>query len=158
LPTGPLYWRVETFPTLEAAQAASGPTSLVAQTDGKTWLFTLGRKSNATPGATMVTQIGPVPEIRAPEYLLRINRAGGPPGAATPQHTHPGSESFYVLTGQLSQRTLNGTARIDPGQGVTGQTPGIVMQVSSSGSTDLSALVMFVVDATKPFSAPGKID
>jgi hypothetical protein len=28
------------------------------------------------------------------------------------------------------------------------------MQVSSSGSTDLHALVMFVVDATKPFSSP----
>jgi hypothetical protein len=28
------------------------------------------------------------------------------------------------------------------------------MQVSSSGSTDLHSLVMFVVDATKPFSSP----
>jgi hypothetical protein len=30
------------------------------------------------------------------------------------------------------------------------------MQVSSSGSTDLHALVMFVVDAAKPFSSPAK--
>ena len=29
-----------------------------------------------------------------------------------------------------------------------------VMQVSSSGATDLHALVMFVVDATKPFTSP----
>jgi hypothetical protein len=28
------------------------------------------------------------------------------------------------------------------------------MEVSSSGTTDLNALVMFVVDATKPFSSP----
>jgi hypothetical protein len=28
------------------------------------------------------------------------------------------------------------------------------MQVSSTGSTDLHALVMFVMDATKPFSSP----
>ena len=32
------------------------------------------------------------------------------------------------------------------------------MQVSSSGTTDLTALVMFVVDATKPFSTPGKFN
>jgi hypothetical protein len=30
------------------------------------------------------------------------------------------------------------------------------MQVSSSGSTDLHMLVMFVVDADKPFSSPAE--
>lgn len=102
----------------------------------------------------MPAEIGPVPEIRAPEYLLRINRASGPPGAKTPPHTHPGSESFYVLGGQLSQRTTNGTIHLDPGQGMTGREPGIVMQVSSSGTSNLTALVMVVVDKTKPFSRP----
>ena len=28
------------------------------------------------------------------------------------------------------------------------------MEVFNSGTTDLSALIMFVVDATKPFSSP----
>ena len=41
LPPGQLVWRIETLPTLEQAKAAEGPTSLVAQVDGKTWLFTL---------------------------------------------------------------------------------------------------------------------
>ncbi len=158
LPAGPLYWRVETFPSLAAAQAATGPTSLAAEANGMAWLFTLGRKGNATVGATKVTEVGPVPDIHAPQYLLRINRASGPPGATTPEHTHPGSESFYVLSGQLSQRTSNGIVHLDPGQSMTGQTPGVVMQVSSSGTTDLSALVMFVVDATKPFSVPGRFN
>jgi hypothetical protein len=31
------------------------------------------------------------------------------------------------------------------------------MLVSSSGSTDLHSLVMFVVDAVRPFSAPAKL-
>jgi len=31
------------------------------------------------------------------------------------------------------------------------------MQVSSSGSVNLHALVMFVVDATRPFSSPAKL-
>jgi hypothetical protein len=32
--------------------------------------------------------------------------------------------------------------------------PEVAMQVASSGATDLQALVMFVVDANKPFSSP----
>jgi hypothetical protein len=31
------------------------------------------------------------------------------------------------------------------------------MQVSSTGSADLHSLVMFVVDATRPFSSPAKM-
>jgi len=80
LPVGPLYWRVENFPTLAQAQAAAGETSLAAEVSGKVWLFTLGPKGGATPGGSKVTEIGPVPPITAPEYLLRINHAGGPAG------------------------------------------------------------------------------
>jgi hypothetical protein len=32
------------------------------------------------------------------------------------------------------------------------------MEVSSSGTSDLNALVMFVVDATKPFSFPAEFE
>ena len=35
-----------------------------------------------------------------------------------------------------------------------GHGPDMPMEVSSSGTTDLNALVTFVVDATKPFSSP----
>jgi hypothetical protein len=42
------------------------------------------------------------------------------------------------------------------GQPETGQGADTPMQASSSGSTDLHSLVMFVVDATKPFSSPAK--
>jgi hypothetical protein len=31
-----------------------------------------------------------------------------------------------------------------------------VMEVFNSGTTELTALIMFVVDATKPFSSPAK--
>ena len=58
LPAGPLYWRVETFPTLEGAQTAAGPTSLAAEVSGKVWLMTLGAKGGATPGGSTVAEIG----------------------------------------------------------------------------------------------------
>ena len=105
LPPGPLFWRIDNFPTLAQAQAAAGPTGLAAEVAGKVWLFTLGPKGGSSPGGSKIAEIGPVPPIDAPEYLLRINNTGGPPGVKTPVHTHPGSETFYVLTGQLSQKS-----------------------------------------------------
>ena len=45
-------------------------------------------------------------------------------------------------------------SHIDAGQSMPGHGPGMPMEVSSSGTSDLNALVMFVVDATKPFSSP----
>jgi hypothetical protein len=110
LPRGELFWRVENFPTLDQAKAAAPPyrwnpatvsydglPSLTAEVAGKAWLFTLGPKGGATPGGTKVAEIGPVPPLSAPEYLLRVNHGHGPPGAMTPVHMHPGSETFYVI-------------------------------------------------------------
>jgi len=158
LPAGPLYWRVENFPTLAQAQAAAGETSLAAEVSGKVWLFTLGPKGGVTPGASKVAEIGPVPPITAPEYLLRINHAGGPPGAKTPVHSHPGSEAFYVLAGRLGQRTSHGVSHAEAGQSMNGHGADVAMEVFSAGTIDLDQLVMFVVDASRPFSVPAKFD
>ena len=160
LPAGPLYWRIETLPSLAQAQAqaASHATALVAEVSGKAWLFTLAAKGGATPGASRVAEVGPVPVIGAPEYLLRINHAGGPPQSKTPVHSHPGSEAFYVLTGRLGQRTPHGTAYAEAGQAMNGHGADMPMEVFSAGTTDLDQLVMFVVDATRPFSSPAKFE
>lgn len=157
LPPGPLYWTVENMPTLAAAKAVESPTALVADVAGRVWLFTLGSRGVTTPGATRVAELGPVPPLSAPEYLLRVNHTGGPPGAKTAQHTHPGSESFYVLSGRLGQKTPDGEAFVDVGQTMNGKGGDIPMEVFSAGSVDLNALVMFVVDATRPFSSHASI-
>jgi mannose-6-phosphate isomerase-like protein (cupin superfamily) len=156
LPAGPLYWRIENFPTLVSAQSAAGPASLATEGAGKVWLFTLAAKGGSTPGASAVAEIGPVPALTAPEYLLRINRAGGPPGAKTPMHSHPGSETFYVLTGQVTVTTPSGVSHADAGQSMNGHAADTPMQVGSSGTVNLDQFVMFVVDAGKPFSTPAK--
>ncbi len=157
LPPEPLFWRVENFPNREQAQAAAGPWSLVAEADGHAWLFTLGAGGGASPGASKVAEVGPIPSVAAPKFLLRINEARGSPGSVTPVHTHPGSEAFYVLSGEQSIRTAGGVMRVAAGQAGAGHGADTPMQVSSSGSADLHALVMFVVDATRPFSSPAKL-
>jgi hypothetical protein len=157
LPAGPLYWRIENFAARADAEAAAITSSLVAEAAGKVWLFTLGPPGGASPGGTKVTELGPIPRVVAPLYLLRINEASGPPGSITPVHSHPGSEAYFVLKGEQSIRSPRGVMRVAVNHAETGQGADMPMQVSSSGSTDLDALVMFVVDATRPFSAPAAL-
>ena len=157
LPPGELFWRIENFDSLDQAKTAAGPYSLAAQSDGKAWLFTLGAPGGATPGGKKVAEFGPVPRITAPQYLLRINEASGPAGAITAIHSHPGSESFFVLRGEQRMRGPHGVLVMQPGQPTIGhgEQP---MQVWSGGPGELHSLVMFVVDATRPFSSPAKFD
>ena len=71
LPPGPLFWRIDTFPTLAEAQTAAGPTALAAEIQGKVWLFTLGSKGGSSTGDTgrlvhgapeLVARAGQVPD------------------------------------------------------------------------------------------------
>ncbi len=157
LPAGTLFWRIETFSTLSQAQAAAGTWALVVESAGRVWLFTLGPAGGASADGTRVAEVGPIPPVVATQYLLRINEASGSPGSSTPVHTHPGSEAFYVLAGEQSIRSPHGTMRVKVGQPEAGHGADSPMQVSSSGSTDLHSLVMFVVDAGRPFSSPAKL-
>jgi hypothetical protein len=170
LPVGPLYWRIEHFPTLEQAKSAAGAfgwnpdtvsyqgtPSLTAEVAGKVWLFTLGAQGGKTPGGKLVAEIGPVPVVKAPEYLLRVNYGSGPPGSKTVVHTHPGSEAFYVISGRLGQKTPKGLRYAEADHTMNGTDADTPMEVFNAGTADLSALIMFVVDATRPFSVPAKL-
>lgn len=156
LPAGPLFWRIETFTTLEEAEAAAGDWGLAAVAGGKAWLFTLGSESGESSGGTLVAEVGPLPEVAAPSYLLRINEAKAVPGGSTKVHTHPGAEAFYVLAGEMSLRTPEGMMMVGADQAMAGHTPGTVMQLFNNGAVDMHQLVMFVVDATQPFSTPAE--
>ena len=157
LPAGALYWRIETVADRAQAESAAGAWSLVAESAGRTWLFTLGTAGETTPGATKVAEVGPIPRVQASRYLLRINDASGPPGSVTSVHSHPGSEAFYVLSGEQSIRGAHDTLHVQACHVEAGHGADMAMQVSSSGTTDLHALVMFVVDADKPFSSPATL-
>jgi len=154
LPAGELFWRIDCYSSRTDAQAAAGAWSLIAEAAGQVWLFTLGAATEPSAGGTRVAVVGPIPRVAASEYLLRINEAGGPSGSITPVHSHPGSEAFFVLSGEQSIRTRHGIMVVKASQTEPGHGAGVAMQVSSSGTADLEALVMFVVDANKPFSNP----
>ena len=62
-----------------------------------------------------------------------------------------------MLSGEQSIRGANGVLRVTEGRSEAGNGADMAMQVTSTGSTDLHALVMFVVDAGRPFSTPAKL-
>src|SRR5262249_47606276 len=76
LPSGVHFLRFENFPTTRTAQDAATPASAVVEWAGKVWLLTLGSKGGRSSGATLVAEIGPVPEIPlAARYVLDVNEA-----------------------------------------------------------------------------------
>jgi hypothetical protein len=158
LPAGPLYWHVQNFPALADAEAAAGPFSLATDVEGKAWLFTLGPKGTPKHGGSKVTEIGPLADVVASEYLLRISHGVAVPGAKSDVHTHPGTEASFVLEGQLSQKTAHGVNVVEAGETLAGGAAGHPMEVTSSGEQDLDELIMYVVDANKPFQSPAKFE
>jgi quercetin dioxygenase-like cupin family protein len=158
LPNAPLFWRIEIFPSLAEAQAASSQHSLITEALGKVWLFTLGPQGQATKGATTVAEVGPLAKVDAAEHLLRVNEGHGAPGGTTAVHTHPGSEAFYVVEGEISQKTPHGVDRVKAGQSLAGHGADAPMQVSISGASSAAWFALFVLDANKPVTSPAKFD
>jgi quercetin dioxygenase-like cupin family protein len=158
LPAGPLYWQIETFPTRAEAEAAGDALSLAAEVGGKAWLFTLAPEGAAARGGSAVAVVGPLEEVTAATYLLSIREGIAPPSAETMIHTHPGTEAFYIVNGQLTFRTKHGTEVVDAGETLAGVSPDTAMQASSTGTADLHELIMFVVDPGKPFASPATLD
>jgi hypothetical protein len=58
----------------------------------------------------------------------------------------------------ISQRTPDGVMNVEAGHSMNGHSAGMAMEVFNGGTTELTALIMFVVDATKPFSVPAKFE
>jgi quercetin dioxygenase-like cupin family protein len=158
LPEGDLYWHVETFATLDEAQAAATEYSVAAEADGQAWLLTLGPETPPGSGGEHVVTVGPIDRFDAPEYLMRINVSDGPPGAKTSVHSHPGSEAIYILSGEATIEWPDRVEVAGEGESLAGAPPNTAMQAVSTGDETLVELIMFVVDATEPFSSPAVLE
>lgn len=156
LPSESLVWRLETFSDTATAESAMTDTSLVVESGGQVMLATLGPAGGSSEGGTLVAEIGPVNAPNASQYLLRVVQLSGPTGSQTSVHSHPGAEVYYVLTGELTARSDTGENSAAAGQGFVGPEAGSAMQVVSTGSNDLLALALFVVDASQAFSSPAE--
>jgi quercetin dioxygenase-like cupin family protein len=112
-----LYWHIDHYSTIEAAQAARGPSSVAVEAFESVWLLSVGPAADWRPaGGSRRAQIGPltVPRnqrVTAVFYLTMADRAERM-GAA---HAHPGPELFYSIAGDLCVETTEGISSTSTG-------------------------------------------
>ena len=149
LPSGDLTWRVETFAELSAARRAETALSVVAEARGKVWLLTIGSKGTRTPGATFVTEVGPLLIPAAPEYEMIVLDGDLPANANVLVHTHSGPEAWYVLSGKQCLDLPGRAVRAIAGEGMfaPAETP---MRLNIEAQRD--AFFMVVHDKAKPWN------
>jgi len=153
LPPGPLVWRFENFPTVDAAQRASTPASAVVEAGGKVWLLTLAAKGSRSKGATFVAETELLPPIPSgPSYEIVVSEADLGPEAKVMTHKHSGPETWFLLTGEqcveLPDRAVRGRAGQTP-TSAPAETP---MKLNIIGSAKRDALFLVVHDSSKPWN------
>jgi quercetin dioxygenase-like cupin family protein len=153
LPKGPLFWYLVSFPTLVAAQAAAGPSSVVATAEGRHWVFTIAPDDGGPWRGQLVAQVGPLELPRMNAYTIEVASAVLPPGARSRVHTHAGPEAWYMLAGEQCLETPSGARRAGPGQSMTqaGFTP---MQLVVTGRVVRHALLTVIHDPNHGFGSP----
>ena len=127
---------------------------MAAESGGKAWLFTLGPKVQLAKDDAIAIEAGPIIPPQATRFLLRVSESITSPGRVTPVHTHPGSEAFYVLKGEVEYKTAKQTYKVTAGNASAGPPPNTVMQATTTGTDSAHNLIMFVLDAAKPAQAP----
>lgn len=152
LPSGPLVWRFENFPTVRAAQDASSPASVVVEAAGKVWLLTLAAKGGRTKGGTLVAETELLPPIPpGPSYEIVVAEADLGPEANVPTHKHSGPETWYLLSGEQCLELPDRAVRAHAGETMfaPAETP---MKLNIVGPGKRDALFLIVHDSSKPFN------
>jgi quercetin dioxygenase-like cupin family protein len=147
--TGPLFWHIDRFDTLDRARAAVSATSIAMEAAGIAWLMTLEASASNHHGGTHVTQVGPLPLPKADRYSMLVQSALFAPGMYSLPHHHSGVEAVYVIEGEGCYET--------PGRGFAvrkGDTlalpAGTEMRAVVTGSTRRHVLAVIVHDAAQP--------
>ena len=158
--TGPLtqaqaFWHLETFPTLQAANAAKGSGGTVLTSLGQVWLFTIAEAGWQPPaGGRHVATIGPLPLATSSRYAAQYMEATFAPGMRSTIHGHPGTEAFYTTTGEVCLETPAGISFGRAGEAPVIIAEGIPMQLTATGTAIRRSVVLILHDATQPAAHP----
>jgi len=108
LAQGDVYWRLYTYPTLEAAQRDRPAHGTVVGAFGRIWLFTVGARGPLLPGGRHVADVGPIPADAGNAYAAEYLQSTFSPGMTAPLHVHSGPEAFYAISGDTCLETPDG--------------------------------------------------
>ena len=150
LPRGPLFWHLDTYPTVAAAQAARSPRGAVIESLGKIWLFTIAEAGWRASAGERVAEIGPLPINPETDYTAVYMESIFEPGMTAAIHTHSGPEAFYTLTG--------GTCLETPAGVLTGRSivvpAGPPMALIATGTERRRGVVLILHDSTQAPTTP----
>ena len=150
LPAEPVYWHLDTFANVAAANAAKDARSVVVQDYGKIWLFTIAPKQWHAKGATFVALIGPLPLKQAPAFDAEYSQSMFAPGTTAPVHKHSGPEAFYALDGDTCLEMPDGVhAAKGPGNSLM-MPGGEPMLLMATGTNTRRAFALVLHDSTQP--------
>ena len=157
-PDSPLFWCLNRFLTRSAAEAAKVHNSLVAEAEGRYWLFSFGPKDGAPKSGELVASVGPLPLTsntlpKASLYEIVAYFVVMPPGTYTRVHIHPGPEAWYVLSGEQCLETPAGVMKAGMGETMFAP-PMTPMRLTNSGSSIRRALFIVIHDAKQPWMIP----
>ena len=150
----PLFWHIESFPTVAAANAAKSLRGTVVESLGQVWLFTIAAADFKAKAGTHVTTIGPLPLIRADRYAAVYMEGVFQPGMSTQVHRHPGMEAWYTLDGAMCLETPEGRMEQKAGEPGMLVRDGLPMMLTGTGTGPRRSLVLILQDTTLPRSTP----
>lgn len=147
--TPTLYWHVDRYGSLRAAEKAARPDSVAVEAHGAVWLLTVEERNEQQHGGRHVAWIGPFVLPRAERYTMRVQSTLLMPGGFTPPHTHSGPEVFYVYSGAQCVETASRAHRLIAGRS-------LVVPADTAhrgrvlGSIPRRALALVLHDASRP--------
>ena len=147
-----LYWHIDAFASEAKAGAAKASRSIVVQSLGRIWLFTIGEAAWRPSGGERIGLVGPLPLVQADSYAAVFMEGVFQPGMQSPVHRHPGVEAWYTLEGEQCLETPRGKLvqrAKDPGVMVPGGEP---MRLTGTGTGVRRSLVLILQDAAQPRS------
>jgi len=155
LPSGALYWHLDTFPDRAAAEAHRGPRSTAVEGHGKHWLFTIAEQGWRPRGGDRVALIGPLGVDAGVAYTARyletVIPAGFQDGKAG--HRHPGPEAWYVVAGGQCLETPNGVMIGRAGETMLAP-EGWPMAIASLGPDLRRTVVLVLHRSSEPYVMP----
>lgn len=153
VPATPLFWHLDTYPTLAAASAArqAGGRGTVAEAHGRVWLFTIAEADWRPQSGQRVARVGPLPLVAGRAYAAHYIEGVVPPGARTPAHRHAGPEAWYILEGTNCLETPEGVRTASAGESLI-VPEGPPMVLTGVGSTTRRSMAVVVHDAAQPWT------
>jgi hypothetical protein len=150
LPQEPMFWHLDTYPTLAAATNDKALRSTVVESLGQIWLFTIAEPRWRSHAGTRVATIGPLPLIPASEYTAVYMQSIFEPGTTTLVHAHSGPEAFFTLSGGTCLETPGEVARDSGAKQILIVREGPPMQLTSFGAELRRGIVLILHDASRP--------